>query len=162
MTDSITTSVLVCTPVRPDEGGGGTHFNPAWATETVQALVAGIDAERAFDRLPILADALEEAGCDDLLLLRHCRECPTHTTDCWALRSIREVVAAEKAQPRAFEWYDDGVPSIYAADPTPGRVHPADKYTTRALTIMYVARWVIVFVVFVFFAMMFQKYFGFR
>ena len=37
-------------------------FDPSWLTETAVALATGIYADRAFDRLPILADALEEAG----------------------------------------------------------------------------------------------------
>jgi hypothetical protein len=36
---------------------------PSWQTGTVTALVEGIYADRAFDRLPVLDDALEEAGC---------------------------------------------------------------------------------------------------
>ncbi len=39
-------------------------FPTRWRTETVRLLADGIDADQAFDRLPILADALEEAGCD--------------------------------------------------------------------------------------------------
>ena len=43
--------------------------NPAWRTETVLAIARGILMEDAFDRYPILADAIEEAGCDDYELL---------------------------------------------------------------------------------------------
>ena len=62
-------------------------FDPRWRTETVLALALarGIEVEAAFDRLPVLADALEEAGCDHLLLLHHCRHCSAHTPDCWAV-----------------------------------------------------------------------------
>jgi hypothetical protein len=63
-------------------------FDPAWRTESVLALAKGIETERAFDRLPILADALEEAGCDDEVLLRHCRGCEWHQEECWALRQV--------------------------------------------------------------------------
>jgi hypothetical protein len=45
-----------------------------WLTATVRALAEGIRADGATDRLPILADALEEAGCDDEEILRHCRQ----------------------------------------------------------------------------------------
>src|SRR5436190_2067746 len=38
--------------------------DPAWLTAAVVQLASGIYADRAFDGLPILADALEDAGCD--------------------------------------------------------------------------------------------------
>ena len=40
---------------------------------SVEHLARLIDDNQAFDRMPILADALEEAGCDSEALLRHCR-----------------------------------------------------------------------------------------
>lgn len=43
--------------------------------------------------MPILADALEEAGCDDLELLAHCREANIHTATCWALERISRRVS---------------------------------------------------------------------
>ncbi len=60
-------------------------FDPAWRTETVVALAAGIYAERAFDRLPILADALEEAGGDHPNVLAHCRGPGPHARGCWVV-----------------------------------------------------------------------------
>lgn len=68
----------------------GTPFAPVtfdvnWRTETVTQLVRGIVAERAFDRLPILADALEEAGCDHPDVLAHCRTPGPHALGCWVL-----------------------------------------------------------------------------
>lgn len=39
--------------------------DPSWLSSTVVALASGVYEERAFDRLPALADALEEAGCVD-------------------------------------------------------------------------------------------------
>src|SRR5262249_17229408 len=38
-------------------------LDPAWRTTSVLGLADAVNADRAFDRLPILADALEEAGC---------------------------------------------------------------------------------------------------
>jgi len=45
----------------------------AWNDATVKRIAEGIYEERAFDRLPILADALEDAGCDNAAVLGHCR-----------------------------------------------------------------------------------------
>ena len=47
--------------------------DPSWFTTDVVALARGIAAEQAFDRLPILADALQDAGCADEAVLAHCR-----------------------------------------------------------------------------------------
>ena len=60
-------------------------FDPAWRTSTVVALAAGIYAERAFDRMPILADALQDAGCDSGDLLNHCRGGGPHVRGCWVV-----------------------------------------------------------------------------
>jgi hypothetical protein len=52
---------------------------------TAAALAATIYHERAFDRLPILADALEDAGCDNADILDHLRGPGPHVRGCWAL-----------------------------------------------------------------------------
>ncbi len=56
---------------------------PAWRTSDVLGLAHAIATGRAFDRLPVLADALEEAGCDDADVLDHCRADHPHGHDCW-------------------------------------------------------------------------------
>jgi hypothetical protein len=56
----------------------------AWNGGTVRRLAEDIYTQRAFDRLPILADALEEAGCTDTAILDHCRDPGPHTRGCWA------------------------------------------------------------------------------
>jgi hypothetical protein len=60
-------------------------LDPRWLTSTVVALAAGIYADRAFDRLPILADALEDAGCDSADILAHCRSDGPHARGCWVV-----------------------------------------------------------------------------
>jgi len=60
-------------------------FDPAWRSETVVALATGIYADRAFDRLPILADALQDAGCENADILDHCRGSGPHVRGCWVL-----------------------------------------------------------------------------
>lgn len=62
------------------------HFDPSWRTATVVALVNGIYHERAFERMPILGDALSEAGVpDDSELIRHSRAASPHHRGCWVL-----------------------------------------------------------------------------
>jgi hypothetical protein len=56
---------------------------PDWLTSTVVALARGIYEERAFDRLPILADALQDAGCEHPDILTHCRGDGPHVRGCW-------------------------------------------------------------------------------
>jgi hypothetical protein len=51
----------------------------------VRKIAQGAYDERAFERLPILADALEDAGCDNADLLRHCREPGEHVRGCWVV-----------------------------------------------------------------------------
>jgi hypothetical protein len=65
-------------PVVPDD----------WRTVEVLNLARGVETDRAFDRLPILADALEEAGCTELGLLAHCRGAGPHAPGCWALDAV--------------------------------------------------------------------------
>jgi len=59
--------------------------DPAWLTPTVVSLATTIYDERAFDRLPILADAMEDAGCTNSDLLNHCRQPAEHARGCWAV-----------------------------------------------------------------------------
>jgi hypothetical protein len=61
-------------------------LDPRWLTSDVVALAQGIYADRAFDRLPILADALQDAGCEQEDILTHCREPQlTHVRGCWVV-----------------------------------------------------------------------------
>jgi hypothetical protein len=67
---------------------GPAHVDPAWLAwegGTVRKLAEGIYQDRAFDRLPVLADALEEAGCADEQVLAHCRGGGPHVRGCWVL-----------------------------------------------------------------------------
>jgi hypothetical protein len=61
-------------------------FDPAWRTTDVLLLARGIYEERAFERMPILADSLQEAGCGSADILNHLRDAnATHVRGCWAL-----------------------------------------------------------------------------
>jgi hypothetical protein len=57
----------------------------AWNDGTVPKMAQAIYEERAFDRLPILADALEDAGCTDADMLAHCRGEGEHVRGCWVV-----------------------------------------------------------------------------
>ena len=60
-------------------------FLLAWNDAAIVKLARFIDREQAFERLPILADALEEAGCTDADVLAHCRAGGTHVRGCWVI-----------------------------------------------------------------------------
>jgi hypothetical protein len=57
----------------------------AWLTRETGALADGIYAERAFDRMPLLADALEASGCTNADLIEHCRSGRQHARGCWVV-----------------------------------------------------------------------------
>ena len=59
--------------------------DPSWRSATVVALAEGSYQDRAFDRLPILADALQDAGCDYPDILDHCRGPGPHVRGCWVV-----------------------------------------------------------------------------
>ena len=60
----------------------------AWNGGTVTTLAQSIYDDRAFDRLPIMADALEEAGCTNADILAHCRQPGEHVRGCWVVDLI--------------------------------------------------------------------------
>jgi hypothetical protein len=67
-------------------------LNPAWQTPTVLALAQAAYDHRTLpsghlepDRLAVLADALEEAGCTDANILTHLRQPGEHVRGCWAV-----------------------------------------------------------------------------
>jgi hypothetical protein len=59
-----------------------------WNENTPRRIAQTIYEERAFDRLPILADALEDAGCDNVDILAHCRGPGPHVRGCWVVDLI--------------------------------------------------------------------------
>lgn len=66
-------------------------LNPAWLRwqdGCVRMMARAIYEERRFEEMPILADALEEAGCDDEEILWHCRVEEHHARGCWLLDAI--------------------------------------------------------------------------
>ncbi len=57
----------------------------AWNGRLVSRLAHDAYDRRRFEELPVLADALEEAGCDEADLLGHLRGPGPHARGCWAL-----------------------------------------------------------------------------
>ena len=69
----------------------GNPFRPvaldlSWLTSDVLALAHGIYEDRAFGGMPILADALQDAGCANKEVLNHCRDAnQAHVRGCWVI-----------------------------------------------------------------------------
>jgi hypothetical protein len=71
---------VVGNPFRP------VSFDPAWRTSTAVALAQQMYDSRDFAIMPILGDALEDAGCDNHDILAHCRNPQgTHVRGCWVV-----------------------------------------------------------------------------
>jgi len=92
------TAHLLCIPQRPDAAA---PLGDSVRTETVTAMARSILSDHAWDRLPILADALEEAGCTNAVLLAHFRHCGQHKHTCWGLSEVlaRPTVTISASQP---------------------------------------------------------------
>jgi hypothetical protein len=69
---------------------GAVVFDPAWRTSDLQALARRAYDDRDFAVLPVLGDALEDAGCTSDALLTHCRAGAGHARGCWALDLVLE------------------------------------------------------------------------
>ena len=76
---------LLGNPFRPPA------IDPAWLLwnhGAVKHIAEQISTSGNFTDMPILADALEDAGCTDEELLRHCRVGSGHVSGCWALDAV--------------------------------------------------------------------------
>src|SRR5262249_4317549 len=68
----------------------GDAFRPvttdlAWLTSTVVSLASQMYESRDFGAMPILADALQDAGCDNDDILTHCLGPGPHVRGCWVV-----------------------------------------------------------------------------
>jgi hypothetical protein len=66
------------------------RLDPAWQTPEVVRLAQAVYQERAFARLPELADALQKVHCTELALVGHCLGRRVHARGCWALDLLLE------------------------------------------------------------------------
>jgi hypothetical protein len=61
-------------------------FDAAWRTDTAVLLARQMYESREFSAMPILADALQDAGCDNTDVLSHCRDANApHVRGCWVV-----------------------------------------------------------------------------
>ena len=60
-------------------------FDPCWRSADALGLARAIYEDRAFDRMPLLADALMDAGCAEEAILDHCRGEGPHVRGCWVV-----------------------------------------------------------------------------
>jgi len=60
-------------------------FDPSWRTSTAVAIAKGMYDSRDFSAMPILADALQDAGCEHADILDHCRGPGPHVRGCWVV-----------------------------------------------------------------------------
>jgi hypothetical protein len=61
------------------------HSSLSWNDGTVVKLAEAIYEDQTFDGLPVLADALQEAGCHDTDIIGHCRHPGPHVRGCWVV-----------------------------------------------------------------------------
>jgi hypothetical protein len=59
-----------------------------WNDGAVSRITQSIYEDHAFNHLPILADALEDAGCTNADILNHCRQPGEHARGCWVIDAI--------------------------------------------------------------------------
>lgn len=73
---------IIGNPFRPQA------WDSTWLMPSVVALAKAIYDGRSYDRLPELADALQEVGCEDAAILAHCREAGEHARGCWVVDAV--------------------------------------------------------------------------
>jgi len=79
---AVARSLILCVlgnPFRP------VAFDPPWRTDTALSLAQQMYDDKEFSPMPILADALQDAGCDSADILDHCRGAGPHARGCWVV-----------------------------------------------------------------------------
>jgi hypothetical protein len=89
-TDNVDAEAALCNLIRCVFGNPfrSISFTPAWRTPEVSALAHTAYEERRWEDLPLLADALEEAGSADEAILSHLRGPGPHARGCWVVDLI--------------------------------------------------------------------------
>jgi hypothetical protein len=60
-------------------------FSPLWRTESATSIARKMYKSRDFSDMPILSDALRQAGCENEDILNHCRGAGPHVRGCWVV-----------------------------------------------------------------------------
>ena len=63
-------------------------WKPEWFTSMVRAIATTMYDTRDFSTMPIMADALQDAGCEEEQVLTHCRANKPHARGCWVVDAI--------------------------------------------------------------------------
>jgi hypothetical protein len=71
----------------------GNPFRPMaidteWKTSTVVSLAKSMYESRDFSMMPVLSDALQDAGCESAEMLSHCRGSRPHVRGCWVVDGV--------------------------------------------------------------------------
>jgi BTB/POZ domain-containing protein KCTD9 len=100
-----------------------------WNGGTVATLARTIGSEKKFDLMPLLGDALEDAGCTDADILAHCRDSRPHVLGCWAVDLLSEEDTPRRPLEETWNHLDpkrqwmprtqDGRPFVPARMPRP-------------------------------------------
>ena len=86
--DTVTEEERICIEITREIFGNPfrpVDLDPRWLTSTVVDLASTIYDERVFKRMPILGDALMDAGCDREEILHHCLGDEPHARGCWVV-----------------------------------------------------------------------------
>jgi hypothetical protein len=76
-------------------------FSPSWRTDTAVSLARQMYESRDFSGMPILADALEDAGCDNDEVLSHCRAVKqVHVRGCWVVDALLQRPTPRRSKKR--------------------------------------------------------------
>jgi hypothetical protein len=115
---------------------------PPWLhTEAVLGVSRAAVAEGDYSRLPILADALEEAGCDRADVLAHLRRAGPHVPGCWALH---QIVLTDRPYSPPSPPLPPPPPQLFLGAPFPGIVDFPGQSLTRPTKIGKVLAYLIV------------------
>jgi hypothetical protein len=78
----------------------------AWNDGTVRKIADAIYDDKAFGQLPLLADALEDAGCDNAAMVGHLRGPGPHVRGCWVIDSlVGDELSLRRRAPLRFDLY---------------------------------------------------------